>query len=185
MSKLISVDKNDEVLGYKTWKECHAGKGILHRAFSVFIVNNKGEVLLQKRSKYKFLWPLYWSNTCCSHLNAKNTKETDAKNAKENLTKQAERRLKEEMGFTTKLKISYKFCYKASYKDKGSENELCYVLLGKYNGRKIKPEKKEVNDYKWVKFKTLINRIKKRPLVYTPWLKIELSELVDRNIIKI
>ena len=171
MNKLIKVNKDDKVLGLIDKGRAHQGKGILHRAFSIFVVNDRGDILLQKRSKYKKLWPLFWSNTCCSHPNAKNAKETDAKNAKKNLTKHAEKRLKEEMGFTTKLKISYKFCYKASYKDKGSENELCYVLLGKYNGRKIKPDKKEVNDYKWVDLEWLKKDFKQNPSIYTPWFK--------------
>ena len=177
MNKLIVVDKNDKVLGYKSWEECHRLKGILHRAFSIFIFNNKNELLLQKRSKYKPLWPLYWSNTCCSHPgNAKNAKETDARNAKKNLTKQAEKRVKEELGFSAKLKVLYKFCCQAVYKSKGSENELCYVLLGKYDDQKIKLDKKEVADCKWISFDWLKKDINKNPDIYTPWLKMELKE---------
>ena len=171
---LITVNRKDKVLGYRSREECHSGKGILHRAFSIFIVNDNGEFLIQKRSKYKSLWSLYWSNTCCSHPNAKDAKEEDAKdakNAKENLIKQAEKRLKEELGFRSKLKFLYKFCYQAKYKNKGSENELCYVLLGKYNEQEIKPNPKEIADFKWVKYTTLINQIKKNPEKFTPWFK--------------
>ena len=65
--KLLIVNKKDEILRSETKEKCHEGKGILHRAFSVFIFNNKNQLLLQKRSKFKLLWPLYWSNSCCSH----------------------------------------------------------------------------------------------------------------------
>jgi isopentenyl-diphosphate delta-isomerase len=67
MVKLIIVNKNDEKIGLEDKLKCHLGKGILHRAFSVFVFNNKNQLLIQKRSKLKLLWPLYWSNTCCSH----------------------------------------------------------------------------------------------------------------------
>ena len=89
--KLILVDKYDNVLGYKSKAECHEGEGILHRAFSIFIFNDKNQLLLQKRSAKKLLWPLYWSNSCCSHPRKGENYETAT-----------HRRLKEELGLLQK-----------------------------------------------------------------------------------
>lgn len=171
MKKLIAVNKQNKILGYKTWQECHSLKGVLHRAFSIFVVNNKGEILLQKRSKYKPLWPLFWSNTCCSHPRKRET-----------IKEVAERRLKEELGFTTLLKEIFKFNYRAVYQNIGSENEVCTVLLGKYNG-KITPNKKEVADYRWVSLGQLKKEIKEKPEVSTPWFRkiIKNKNFAERN----
>ena len=75
MVKLVVVNKNDEKIGLEDKLKCHLGKGILHRAFSIFIFNNKNQLLIQKRNKLKLLWPLYWSNTCCSHPSIKKSSE--------------------------------------------------------------------------------------------------------------
>ncbi len=106
---LICVDQDDNVIDYKTKVECHAGEAILHRAFSIFIFNDQGDVLIQQRSDQKPLWPLIWSNTCCSHPRKGETVE-DA----------AHRRLKEEMGLEADLKYLFKFRYHVPYKDKGA-----------------------------------------------------------------
>ena len=91
--KLILVDKDDNVLGYKDKLSCHEGDGILHRAFSIFIFNKKKQLLLQKRSDQKLLWPLFWSNSCCSHPRQGEDYETAI-----------HRRLKEELNIDTELK---------------------------------------------------------------------------------
>ena len=127
MKKLLLVNKKDEVIGFETKEKCHAGKGILHRAFSVYLFNNKGQLLIQQRSKFKKLWPLYWANTCCSH---------PRKN--EGYVGAGERRLKEELGIISPLKMVGKFQYQVRYKNIGSENELCAILIGEYNGFKTK-----------------------------------------------
>jgi len=171
LTQVIVVDQNDKVLGLMGKNKAHKGKGILHRAFSVFIFNDSGEFLIQQRSKKKPFWPGYWANTCCSHPRKG-----------EKVLETGKRRLKEELGFTCDLKILYKFSYQAKYKDKGSENELCYVLLGKYSDQKIDFDKKEVADYKWVSLEWLKKDIKQNSDIYTPWLKIELKELARRNI---
>jgi len=164
MDKVITVDENDNQIGLKDKLICHLGQGILHRAFSVFVFNIKGEFLLQKRSKDKFLWPLYWTNTCCSH-----PKEN------ESYEEAGQRRLKEEMGFSCPLKFIGKFQYQSGYKDIGSENELCSVLVGEYDGKiSINPE--EVADYKWVNFENLKEDVIKNPDNYTPWLTMELEK---------
>ncbi len=119
MKDLLVVDKNDKILGFKSKKDCHQLPGIFHRAFSVFVFNKKSELLLQKRSKEKFLWPLYWTNSCCSH-----PKKGEV------IKKSAEKRLKEELGFTTcKLSFVGKLSYQACFEDKGCEKKLLMFLL--------------------------------------------------------
>jgi len=163
MKKLLLVNKKDKVIGFETKENCHQGKGILHRAFSVYIFNNKGQFLIQQRSKFKPLWPLYWANTCCSHPRKG-----------EEYIKAGERRLKEEFGFACSLRMIDKFQYQAKYKDVGSENEICAILIGEHNG-KIKADSKEIANWKWVDVNKLQNDFKKNPDKYAPWLKIGLK----------
>ncbi len=160
MKKLLLVDKKDKVIGFETKENCHQGKGILHRAFSVYIFNNKGQLLIQQRSKFKPLWPLYWwAPTCCSHPR-KGEGYIDA----------GERRLKEELGFTCSLKMIDKFQYQARYKNVGSENEMCAILIGTHSG-KVKANSKEIADWKWINVNRLKDDFKKNPDKYVPWLK--------------
>ena len=162
MEKVVAVDKKDRSLGLRDKLECHLGKGILHRAFSVFVFN-EGRILLQQRSSEKFLWPLYWTNTCCSHP----LPEEDYEQA-------AQRRLKEEMGFACPVKKIGIFQYQASYKDRGSENEVCAVLAGDWNG-KVFANPKEVAAFRWVDFEELKKDIAVNPDKYTPWFKMEIE----------
>jgi len=164
MEKLLLVDEKDKIIGYETKEKCHQGNGILHRAFSVYLFDKKGRLLIQQRSKFKKLWPLYWANSCCSHPR----KDEDYEKA-------GERRLPEELGFSCSLKLVDKFQYQARYKNIGSENELCAILIGKYNGEKIKINRKEVSDWKWVKVEELENDFKKNPNKYAPWFIIGLK----------
>lgn len=163
MEKLVVVSRQDQILGSKEKDACHFLKGLLHRGFSVFVFNKKGEVLLQKRSKSKKLWPGFWSNTCCSHPQPGET-----------YIQAGERRLKEELGFTCKLKNLGKFYYRAVYKNVGSENEICAVLVGKHKGR-VRPDPQEVTDFRWIQFEQLKQEIKEKPEIFTPWLKKAIS----------
>lgn len=165
MKKLVLVNEKDEQIGSSTKEKCHQGKGILHRAFSAYIFNAKNQLLIQQRSKFKKLWPLYWSNSCCSHPLEGDTYE-----------KIAEKRLKEELGFTCKLRLVDKFQYQAEYKDVGSENELCAVLIGEYNGQ-VMPNPEEAADFKWVDINELKKDVAENPGKYTPWFKIALKRL--------
>ncbi len=162
---LILVNKNDKITGFEEKSRCHSLKGFLHRAFSIFIFNKRGELLFQQRSRYKPLWPLFWSNSCCSHPRKG-----------EQILATAKRRLQEELGFTTNLKHIYKFYYRAEYKKIGSENEICYVLLGNYDGQ-VKSNPQEVNDYRWIKIAELKKDILNNPEKYTPWFKKEIKQL--------
>jgi len=163
MDKLVVVNRQDQVLGTKGKKACHTLQGVLHRGFSVFVFNQKREVLLQKRSRQKSLWPGFWSNTCCSHPKLG-----------ESYLQAGKRRLKQELGFDCQLKYLGKFYYRAVYQKAGSENEICAVLLGKYDGP-VKPNPEELAAIRWIGFEKLKRKLKEKPKTFTPWLKKELA----------
>ena len=154
------------MLGTKDKTAAHLGDGVLHRAFSVFVFNARGELLLQKRSAGKLLWPGYWSNTCCSHPRQG-----------ELVVPAGERRLKEELGFFCALQEVGKFRYTARYRKIGSERELCSILTGRYSGEAINLDDDEVESVRWVSLDALARDVKEHPRHYTPWLKIELKKL--------
>lgn len=164
IKKVILVNEKDEPIGLKEVKEAHKGKGILHRAFSIFVFNEKGELLLQQRSKQKFLWPGCWSDTCASHPQEG-----------ESPTRSASKRLKEELGFTCKLRYIGKLRYKANYKTIGAEKEVCWVFFGKYKG-KIVPNPKEVAEIRWIPLQQLKRAIAQNPGRYTPWMKLQIKK---------
>ncbi|MFH1521904.1 MAG: isopentenyl-diphosphate Delta-isomerase [archaeon] len=170
MDEIIVVDKDDNIIGVEEKEKCHDGEGILHRAFSIFVFNEMGELLIQQRSGLKKLWPLFWSNSCCSHprLNEKFKEAT-------------EKRLGEELGITCPLKYIYKFRYKAKYTNQSSENEVCSVFIGKLdNGDKINANPEEVSNFKWTGIKELKENIVTNPERYTPWFKAECEELFGK-----
>lgn len=164
---LILVDENDNEIGYEEKVRAHLGEGKLHRAFSIFIFNDKNELLLQKRNKEKMLWGEFWTNTCCSHPRKG-----------ESLEEATHRRLMEEMGFDCELKEIFRFPYQAKFKDVGSEKEIDHVFVGRYNGP-VKPDPKEVADWKWISIKELKKDIEKNPDNYTPWFKISLNKVLE------
>ena len=162
---IILVDDNDNVLGYKTKIDCHQGEGILHRAFSIFILNDKNEVLLQKRSEQKQLWPGFWSNSCCSHPRKGETLETAT-----------QRRLMEELGISTDLKFLYRFKYHATFQNTGSERELCSVYIGKSNDS-IKTNPNEIAEWKFITVPHLDKELAHNSKFYSPWLQMEWAEI--------
>jgi isopentenyl-diphosphate delta-isomerase len=162
---LILVDKNDKEIGTMEKIEAHK-KAKLHRAFSIFVFNSKNEMLLQQRAKTKYLCPGLWTNACCSHPRPK-----------EDTEQAAYRRLKEEMGFNCKLKEITSFIYKAEFENGLTEHEFDHVFVGTYNG-KIKPDKKEVCDWKFVSIDDLLKDVKEHTDNYTPWFKIALPKVV-------
>ena len=155
---LLKVNKNDKVIGYETKKRCHIGEGILHRAFTIFVLNKNKEVLIQKRSKDKFLWPLFWETTCSSHPQKG-----------ENIKKAAEKRLKKELGIECSLQYIGKFYYWAKYKNIGSEKEICWIFLGKYLREDINPDPKEVAEWQWVNIKEFEKDLNIHSQKYAPW----------------
>ena len=162
---LILVDREDNELGFASKTECHSGSGLLHRAFSVFIFNSSGQVLLQKRSEQKNLWPLYWSNSCCSHPRQG-----------EQIENAAHRRMVEELSFDCELHYLYKFFYQESFERKGSEHELCSVFVGRFDGE-ISVNINEITDWKFIDTDELSRSIDQHPEKYTPWLQLEWLEL--------
>ena len=168
MGKVVIVNKKDQVLGEESRNVAHQVNGLLHRGFIVLIFNQKRELLLVKRSKKKMLWSLFWDG-CCSHPRLG-----------EGYIKAGERRLKEELGFSCQLKHIDKFYYRAVYQDVGSEEEICAVLEGKYNGQ-IKPDSEEVADYRWIDLEELEKEIKTRPEIFVPWLKLIIRKPVKED----
>ena len=159
--KLILVDEKDNVLGYESKDVCHNGDGILHRAFSIFIFNSQGELLLQQRSQEKRLWGLYWSNTCCSHPRKGETYEQATM-----------RRLQEELGLKAPLKFLFKFQYQARFNNKGSENELCSVYVGKCDEPpSVNPN--EIAAVRYIPPEDLEKEMQLYPDKFTPWFKME------------
>ncbi len=167
---LVRVDLNDNQTGLEEKIKCHLGSGLLHRAFSVFIFNSAGELLIQQRSRKKMLWPLFWSNSCCSHPQEG-----------EGYEEAAQRRLMEECGIRADLKIVYRFHYTAKYKDTGSENELCTVLTGFYDGEDLKIDPSEIADYKWIGLADLLQEMETHPEIFTPWFRMEINELTSEH----
>lgn len=157
--KVILVDENDQKIGLMPKMEAHE-KGLLHRAFSVFVFNSKNELMLQQRALHKYHTPGLWANTCCSH-------QRDG----ESSIDAGKRRLSEEMGFTTDLKETTTFIYKAPFDNGLTEHELDHILIGKYEGEpNINPD--EVADWKWMSLDEVKKDIQTNPNIYTAWFKI-------------
>jgi len=165
--ELIVVDAEDRETGFLSKAQCHDGGGVLHRAFSVFLFNNAGELLLQQRSETKRLWPGYWSNTCCSHPRRG-----------ESLQEATKRRLRDELGIGSSLEFIYKFSYQAEFDAKGSENELCHVFFGE-TGDAVRPNDNEITAIRYISADLLLAEIEQTPEQFTPWLKLEWLKLLD------
>lgn len=160
------VDQNDVPLGTIDKMEAHQ-KALLHRAFSVFIFNSKGQMLLQQRAKNKYHSAGLWTNACCSHP----YQEQDTLAA-------AEKRLQEEMGFTTSLTKTFEFVYKASFDNGLTEYEYDHVFTGKYDGE-IVPDKSEVESFCFMDMDEIKTSIAAHPNKYTAWFKIAFPKLED------
>ena len=161
MSKenVILVDEKDNQVGLMPKLEAHQ-KGLLHRAFSVFIFNSDYELLLQKRASSKYHSGGLWTNTCCSH--PRDGEDTiDAAN----------RRLYEEMGIKTSLRKVFDFIYKAELDNNLTENEFDHVFYGVYNNDPV-INIEEADDFKWIDMETLRNDIDNNPDQFTVWFKI-------------
>jgi isopentenyl-diphosphate delta-isomerase len=164
---LILVDESDRVVGHLAKGACHDGEGVLHRAFSLFVFSRDGKLLLQQRSSGKRLWPLYWSNSCCSHPREGETMDEAVR-----------RRLLQELGLASDLQFLYKFQYQAPYEDIGSENEICWVYIG-VTSDGARPNPNEVEDHRWVTSAELDDEIASRPDDFTPWFRMEWLQVRD------
>jgi len=159
---LILVDDADREIGHLDRDDCHAGSGVLHRAFSLLIFNGNGELLLQQRSASKRLWPLYWSNSCCSHPRRAESMEAAI-----------HRRLSQELGLDCPLHFLFKFQYQAQFDAISAERELCSVFIGRCAGRvKVNPD--EIHDWRWISTATLESEMRGPEAArFTPWFRLE------------
>lgn len=164
MSWVILVDENDAELGVAEKLDAHL-KGQLHRAFSVFVFNDKNELMLQRRALDKYHSGGLWTNTCCSHPQPGESVEAAC-----------HRRLKEEMGFDTSLEFVTSFIYKANLDHDLIEHELDHVYLGIYNQNpSINTE--EVVEWKYINLSDLEEDLTRHPEHYTVWFKIIFSKV--------
>lgn len=169
---VITVNENDEQIGTMEKMEAHE-KGVLHRAFSIFLLNDNNELLIQQRADDKYHSAGLWTNTCCSHpIPGENTMQA------------AHRRLKEELGIETNLRAAFNFTYLAKVGGGLTEHEYDHVFIGRYNGE-CNPDPKEVKAYKYLSLPEVAEWIKQEPAAFTEWMKIifqRFTEFANRNV---
>jgi isopentenyl-diphosphate delta-isomerase len=159
---LILVDEADREVGHLSKLKCHDGAGVLHRAFSLLIFNEQGELLLQQRAASKRLWPLYWSNSCCSHPRRS-----------ESMDVAVHRRLYEELGLRCPLQFLFKFQYQAQFEAAGAEHEMCSVFIGR-TGDPVRINRAEIHGYRWVSPEALQEELDGHGAGrFTPWFILE------------
>ncbi len=167
MTLVVLVDENDNPVGVMEKLEAHKRGGTLHRAFSVLVFNERGDLMLQLRSKKKYHAGGLWTNTVCSHPLPG-----------EDVTKAARRRLIEEMGFTTELERIGSFIYRADVGNGLTEYEYDHVLIGYYNDPP-NPNPEEADGWKWMAFQDVLDDVERHPHLYTPWFRILLEKFGD------
>jgi isopentenyl-diphosphate Delta-isomerase len=164
---VILVDEHDRPVGTAPKLAAHQDGGTLHRAFSVFIFDSAGRMLLQRRASSKYHFGGLWTNTCCSHPRVGQT-----------LLDSARARLRHEFGFETPLEERFSFVYRAQDPSSGlTEHEFDHVLVGRFDGRPH-PNPEEVDAWEWVAPHDLLRDVRERPQRYTPWFRIVLERVV-------
>jgi isopentenyl-diphosphate delta-isomerase len=167
---VVLVDPQGQAIGVEEKLKAHE-KGLLHKAFSIFVWNSKNEMLLQQRNLNKYHFGGLWSNTCCSHPVPE-----------EDLMQAAHRRLQEEMGFDTSLTEAFSFIYKVTdHKSRLIEHELDSVFLGIYDGE-VRPDLQEIEAYRWVTLDALNREMAEKPAQFTEWFKIILVMLKEKQL---
>lgn len=166
-NNVVLVDENDNAIAEMEKLVAHE-QGWLHRAFSVFIFNGKGELLLQQRARHKYHGASLWTNTCCSHPQWG-----------EDVALSAEERLNYEMGLKCDLKLIYSFIYNEQVENNLTEHELDYVFVG-YSDQSPVLNRDEAQDYKWMNADEIILDIKNNPSHYTVWFKQAFPELLSK-----
>lgn len=161
---VVLVNEQDKVQGEMEKMEAHK-KGLLHRAFSVFIFNREGEMLLQRRALSKYHSTGLWSNACCSHPYPGETVEAGAV-----------RRLKEELGFSVNVTSVFEFIYRATFSNGLTEYEFDHVFVGEYNGE-VQPNVSEVCDYCYKSMEDIRNLLQQHPNNFTAWLPIAFPKI--------
>ena len=167
--QLILVDSDDNEIGHMSKAECHDGAGVLHRAFSVFLFDEEGRVLLQRRAGSKRLWPGYWSNSCCSHPRRGESMEVATA-----------RRMRDELNAGTELEYVYRFQYQARYDDCGAECELCHVFVGRI-GAPVKPNANEIESIRMLTVAEVNEELDRAAHDFTPWFRLEWSTLFGEH----
>jgi isopentenyl-diphosphate delta-isomerase len=167
MDFVVLVDSQDNEVGIMEKMEAHE-KGLLHRAFSIFLFNSKGEMLLQQRALSKYHSPGLWTNACCSHP-APNETTLEA----------GKRRLQEELGLSTVLVEAFKFEYRATFDNSLTEHELDHVLVG-YTDEFPQLNLDEAQDYRWVRWADLLSEMVLYPEKFTVWFKLILTEHIEK-----
>lgn len=166
-NNVVLVDEFDKAIGEMGKLEAHE-KGVLHRAFSVFLFNQKGELLLQQRAKEKYHGGELWTNTCCSHPQVNESVEESAK-----------KRLLYEMGIVCEIEWVYSFIYHEEVENNLIEHEFDHVFIGHYDIAP-KPNPDEVQNYKWMKIEAILADIEQHPSHYTVWFKKALPVLMGK-----
>lgn len=162
--QVILVDEHDNDRGVMDKMEAHQ-KGLIHRAFSIFIFNSKGQMLLQQRAINKYHSGGLWSNSCCSHPYPG-----------EEIKEAAIRRLNEELGFETPLEKIFDFIYQVSFENGLVENEFDHVFVGRYDGN-VEVNSDEVNDYVFKSMQQIRSELEATPGLYTEWFKISFPKI--------
>lgn len=164
---LILVDEADREVGHLDKARCHEGRGVLHRAFSLLIFNDAGELLLQQRAAGKRLWPLFWSNSCCSHPRRAETME-----------QAIHRRLYEELGLRCPLQFLFKFQYQAQFDAAGAEQELCSVFVGRTSDP-VRIDPSEILAWRWISPEALQAELAGAGAErFTPWFIMEWERIL-------
>ena len=169
---IVLVDEQDRPVGYEEKMAAHSNGGKLHRAFSIFVLNSRGEILLQQRAKAKHTFRSLWTNPCCSHP----LKGEALENA-------VHRKLKQEFGFDTDLKEVFSFTYEATDPEsKLTEHEFDHVFIGRFDGVP-KPNPEEIQDWKWTTATDLKKDLKTSPGNFTPWFRIAFEALEKKGLV--
>ena len=164
---LILVDTEDRQTGRMSKADCHDGNGVLHRAFSIFLFDDDGRLLLQKRAAGKRLWPGFWSNSCCSH-------PRDG----ESIDVATGRRLEDELHTASELQFVYKFIYQADFGELGAEHELCHVFVGRIDGG-LSANETEIEEVRYLSAAELDRELDENSAAFTPWFKLEWQRLKE------
>ncbi len=165
--ELILVDGDDNETGYLSKAACHDGSGVLHRAFSVFLFDDAGRLLLQRRAGGKRLWPGFWSNSCCSHPRRG-----------ESMQVATERRMRDELNATADLEFVYRFQYQAQYDKRGAECELCHVFVGRI-AAPVQPNDHEIESIRMLSVAEVDEELERSTGEFTPWFRMEWRTLSD------
>lgn len=167
--ELILVDGDDNETGHLSKAACHDGDGVLHRAFSVFLFDSSGRLLVQRRAESKRLWPGFWSNSCCSHPRRGESMEIAT-----------QRRMRDELNASAELEYVYRFQYHSQYDESGAERELCHVYVGRI-AVPVQPNEHEIESVRWLSVAEVDEELERIPGEFTPWFRMEWRTLFDEH----